>query len=516
MPDFRTSLLAHVSPETTVTVPGTGHSTGGRLVRGATLMFASEIAVRALTLVSMLVVARVLGPTALGQLAIAQAVVAYASVLGDAGLTTLTQRSMVREPIRAERLVATTTSIQLTLSALLVVAVLGASAVLPVDQTARHLVTVLSPLVVVQALNLFYVLQAREQFGALAVVRTLGQIAAASLSVVLVIFTRSNTWVAVAMWTGALLADMLCFGALRAGSFRLRLPSWDVGKHLLRRGWPYLAISLLSWVLLNFDVLVIGATRSSHEVGEYTAAYRIVLIVIGLVGLVGAVVFPELVRRFRDDLPAFSRFLTALVRQSTRVGYAMAALVLVAAPQIVLTLYGAEFRQSGFILAVLFLCVPLSYCNSLLGHGLLAAGRERGYLVNIVVTAAVSIVALLLLVPRFGAVSAAWVVLVGELVTLTLFTLLFARSLHVVPSRELVVQLPWLIVPLLSLWAFTAVWNRAPLYVIVPVWLVSVFIVELFGGRRLYRESIWLGRETGRLRNSAQRMSDNDGPSARG
>ena len=42
----------------------------------------------------------------------------------------------------------------------------------------------------------------------------------------------------------------------------------------------------------------------------------------------------------------------------------------------------------------------------------------------------------------------------------------------------------------------------------VLVWLVSVFIVELVGGRRLYRETIGLGRETGRLRNSAQRMSD--------
>jgi len=356
-------------------VPGSGLRTRRRLVRGAALMFASEVAVRALTLVSMLVVARVLGPTALGQLAIAQAVVAYANVVGDAGLTTLTQRSMVREPIRAERLVATTTSIQLALSALLVIAVLGASAVLPVDQTARHLVTVLSPLIAVQALNLFYVLQAREQFGTLAAVRTLGQIAAASLSVVLVIVTRSNTWVAVAIWTGALLADMLCFGALRDGGFRLRLPSWNVGKDLLRQGWPYLAISLLSWVLLNFDVLVIGATRSSHEVGEYTAAYRIVLIAIGLVGLVGAVAFPELVRRYRDDLSAFSRFLTALVRQSTRVGYAMVAFVAIAAPKIAFTLYGAEYRQSGFILAVLFLSVPLSYANSLMGIGLLASGR---------------------------------------------------------------------------------------------------------------------------------------------
>lgn len=491
-----------------MTVPGTGHSTGRRLVRGATLLLASEIAVRALGLASMLVVARLLGPAALGQLAIAQAVIAYAGVLGDGGLTTLTQRMMVREPTRAERLVATTTSIQLALSALLVIAVLGASAVLPVDQTARHLVTVLSPLIVAQALNLFYVLQAREQIGRLAIVRTLGQVATASLSVTLVIVMRSNTWVAVAIWTGALLADVLCFGALRAGGLRLRLPDWDSGKRLIRSSWPYLAISLLSWVVQNFDVLVIGATRSSQEAGEYAAAYRIVLIAVGLSGLVFAVAFPEFVRRYRDDLRAFSTFLTALIRQSTRVGYAMAGLVAVAAPQIVSTLYGTEYRRSGFILALLFLSVPISYCNSLLGQGLLAAGRERSYLGNIAVTAVASIVALLVLVPRGGAAAAVGVVLGGELVTLTLFTLQFARSLHVVPARELVVQLPWLVVPALSLWVLTAVWNRAPLYAMLVVWLASVLIVELAGGRRLYHETIGLSRETGRLRKSAQRMTD--------
>ena len=498
-----------------MTVPGTGHSTGRRLVRGATLLLVSEIAVRALTLASMLVVARFLGPAALGQLAIAQAVVAYAGLLGDGGLTTLAQRAMVREPTRAERLVATVTTIQLALSALLVIAVLGASAVFPVDQTARHLVTVLSPLIVVQALNLFYVLQAREQIGALAIVRTLGQAAAASLGVTLVILTRSNTWVAVSIWVGALLADMLCFGALRAGGFRLRRPDWDAGKYLLRSGWPYLAISLLSWVLQSFGVLVIGATRSSQEVGEYTAAYRIVLMAVGLSGLVYAVAFPELVRRYRDDLPAFSTFLTALIRQSTRVGYAMAGLVAVAAPQIVSTLYGTEYRQSGFVLALLFLSVPLSYCANLMGQGLLAAGRERSFLVNITVTAAVSIVALLVLVPRYGATAAAGVVLGGEFVTLTLFTLQYARSFHAVPTRELVNQLPWLVVPILSLWVLTAVWNRAPLYAMVVVWLASVFIVELAGGRRLYRETVGLGRETGRLPKSAERMKNEGGPSAR-
>ena len=461
-------------------------------------MLASEIAGRVLTVLSMLVVARVLGPTALGQLAIAQAVVAYASVLGDGGLTTLAQRTMVREPVQAERLATTTTTIQLALSTVLVIAVLGVSTILPVDQAVRHLVIVLSPLLVVQALNLFYILPAREEIGALAVVRTLGQIAVASLSVTLVIVTHSNTWVAVAIWTGALLADMLCFGALHSSGLRLRLPDWDVGKHLLKGGWPYLGMSLLSQILVNFDVLVLGATRSSQEVGEYTAAYRIFQFTIGLVGLVVAVTFPELVRRFRDDPPAFSSFLTTLIRQSTRVGYALTALVTVTAPKIVSILYGAEYRQSGLILAVLFISVPLAYCNSLLGQGLLAAGRERSYLVNIAQTAVVVITAILVLVPRYGASAAAWVVLVGELVTLTLFTLLYARSLHVVPSRELVVQLPWLVVPLLSLWAFTAVWNRAPLYVMVLVWLVSVFIVELVGGRRLYRESIGLGRETGR------------------
>lgn len=482
-----------------MTVSRTGSGAGGRLVRGATLLLASEVAGRVLTLVSMLVVARVLGPMALGQLAIAQAVVAYASVLGDGGLTTLTQRTMVREPVQAERLASTTTTIQLALSTVLVIALLGASAVLPVDEAVRHLVIVLSPLLAVQALNLFYVLQAREQVGALAVVRTLGQTAVAGLSVALVIVTQSNTWVAVAIWTGALLADMFCFGALRSVGFRVRLPDWDVGKHLLKSGWPYLGMALLSQVLLNFDVLVLGATRSSQEVGEYTAAYRIFLFTSGLVGLVVAVTFPELVRRFRDDPPAFASFLTALVRQSTRVGYALAAVVAVTAPEIISILYGAEYRKSGFILAVLFLSVPLAYCNSLLGQGLLAAGRERDYLANIAVTAAVAIAAVLVLVPRYGAGAAAWVVLAGELVTLTLFNLVYARHVNVVPARELAVQLPWLAAPALSLWVLTAAWHSAPLYAEVGVWIVSLLVLDLATGRQFYRESIGLWRATGRM-----------------
>lgn len=463
------------------------------------MLLVSEVAVRALTLVSMLVVARVLGPAALGQLALAQAVIAYANVVGDGGLTTLTQRAMVRDPARAGRLAATTTCVQLTLSAALVAAVLGVSAALPVDEAARHLVVVMSPLLVVQALNLFYVLQARESFGALASVRTLGQVAVASLSVTLVIVTNSNTWVAVSIWAGALLADLLCFGALRSSGFRPRRPDWETGKRLLRGGWPYLLMSLLSQVLQNFDVLVIGATRSSHEVGEYAAAYRLVLIAIGLVGLVVAVVFPELVRRFRDDATGFGLFLAVLIRQSTRVGYAMAALVAVAAPEIIATLYGSDYQESSLLLAVLFLSVPLSYCNGLLGQGLLAAGRERSYLANIAVTAAASIAALLLLVPHYGAVAATWVVLGGEVLTVTLFTVLYARVFRLFPARELVVQLPWLLIPGLGPWVFTQAWSRAPLYTVVLVWLLSALVVELASGRRLYRESIGLGRQTGKL-----------------
>lgn len=514
-PGFHTSLAARDSPESVMTVSGTSQATGGRLFRGVTAVLASEIAARALSLGSMLVVARLLGPAALGQLAIAQAVVGYAGIVGDGGLTTLTQRSMVRDPVRAPRLVATTTSIQLALAALLVIAMLGASSILPIDKVAQHLVVVLSPLIVMQAINLFYVLQAREQFSQFAIVRTLGQVATSILSVTLVIVLRSNTWVAVSIWTGALLADLFCFGALHSNGFRLRLPDWNAGKQLLRSGWPYLAIALLSWALQHFDVLVIGATRSSQEAGQYTAAYRIVLMAVGLAALVHNVVFPEMIRRFRNDLPAFCRFLTALIRQSTRVGYAVAALVAVAGPQIVGVIYGSEFRRSGILLAVLFLSVPLSYSASLMGQGLIAAGRERSYLANIIVTAAATIVALLILVPSYGTMAAAGVVLGGELITVTLFTLQFARSLHFLPTRDLLVQLPWLVMPALSLWGLTMVWHRPPLYSMVAVWLVSVSIVELVSGRRLYHETIGLGRQAGKLREFAPRVTGRGRPNTR-
>ena len=67
----------------------------GSLVRRLWLLGAAEVAVRTLALTTMVVVARNLGPEALGQLAVAQAIVACAALVGDGGLSTLTQRLLV-------------------------------------------------------------------------------------------------------------------------------------------------------------------------------------------------------------------------------------------------------------------------------------------------------------------------------------------------------------------------------------------------------------------------------------
>ena len=87
----------------------------------------------------------------------------------------------------------------------------------------------------------------------------------------------------------------------------------------------------------------------------------------------------------------------------------------------------------------------------------------------------------------------------GELLTLTLFTVAYARHLHFVPTREFVVQLPWLAVPVLSLWALTTAWPVAPFYAEMALWFVSLLVLELSSGRQFYRESIGLMRDAGKI-----------------
>ena len=427
-----------------------GSEAGQRILRHFRVLLAADVGVRILVFGTAIVAARQLGPKEFGWLSVALAAVSYAAVLGDGGLTGLSQQRLVRSAGKDDPLIATTTLAQLLLAVLASGLLAVLVWVLPLAPEAKTLTLTALPVLFAQALGTTYALQAAERMTAVASLRFLGQLITTACTLALLAVGLRASAVTTANWIGLFVADAISAGLLigRLG-WRPVLPDRAYVREFLRQAWPFLLALLSTQAIINADIVVLGLSRPALDAGRYGAAFRFAGACLSLVGLLTAAAFPELVRRLHDAPGDAGPFILRLVRMACRPGCAAAALVILSAPPLVRLLYGASYSQSADYLAVLFLLVPLGFYNTILAQSLLAAGHQRLFLRAVGTTAVLTILALALTVPAWGPMAAAIVTVLGELTSTVTLSLLVRRPLTVRAWPVLVAQLPFLAVPLL-------------------------------------------------------------------
>ena len=240
------------------------------LVRNFAALLIAEVITRASSIVSVALVARIVGAPAMGYLALAQALTAFASMLGDGGITTLAQRQIAARHDAAGRVATVATVAQVILGTLALVLFGIAALVLPLPPEASRLLIVLLPVVLGQALSLVYVLQALERMRSVAAVKVVTQLTTAVVGLTLVFLTDDVLWVAVATTVGIVAGDAVSAWILLR-EHRLRpVPAALAGLgSMISEGSPFLGITLLTQVLLQLDIIVLGFMRPAAEVGPY-------------------------------------------------------------------------------------------------------------------------------------------------------------------------------------------------------------------------------------------------------
>lgn len=390
----------------------------------------SEIALRVLSVAIFVVVARVLGAGPLGQLVAAQALVALATSLSQGGVTTPAQRRLVRHPEQTPDVVGTTILAQSFVCTCSMVVLIGVTTLLglPSDD-ARVAVWFLLPLLFVNAFNLSWVLQAQRRYAVVARVRATAQFVTTVLAVMSAVAFHNLYVVVVCLWAAGALADLYLYRVIR-GMTPVHRPRVRAALALLRAGWPFLAIAFMSQVVANYDLLLISATRGDAAAGTYAAAYRVLVVLVGLVGMISVILLPELVKLNSETPTELSHYVSLSLSLTCFASALAASVIITFAGTIVSALYGSTFSESATLLTILGFSIPMSFLNGLLGQILVVLDQERRYLGLFAVTTAIAVLMVTLVVPREGPVGAAVVVVLVELVTLTTFTRAVRRRCH--------------------------------------------------------------------------------------
>jgi PST family polysaccharide transporter len=438
---------------------------------------------RLIALGVVLYLARTLGAASFGLLGSASALVTYFNSMVGGGASYKGTREVARTPEDTAQIVRVNAAAQLVCAAgcfAVLAALLAWTPAAPAGEVG--LVVVYSLSMIGVALNPDWALRGLQKMRVIALGEILHQAALAALIVLIVRGAATPLpHVAGAYVMASAIAVAFYYAALRhLGHRRAGGLDWRAVLRTARETTTISLGRLPRLLYLQGDVLLLAWLASAAVAGQFLASHRMILTFVLVGGLVRISVFPKASQLAVAAPSEVGRVQMTALRNEWLVFAPVWVACWVYADPLIALLYGPGYPQSGAVLRIMLLTVPIVGMSFVLQDLLAVAHRDRTYLVANVLTMLLHLGIAIALIRSNGAGGAAIASLIAELAgTLLLYlwrdpqTLpsamlgpplrTLAAALAMLVATELCASaLPWLALPLGALvFAIAALGLRA-------------------------------------------------------
>lgn len=425
------SFVAPLAPARLERMTGVSAMLKRRVLNNSAWLIGDKVLRLGLGLVVTVWLARHFGPEAFGVWNYAIAFVALFGAVATLGMDGVVVRELVRDGADAGAILGTATSMRLATSA-----ALGAAATLSMywireDGWLPTLLVALNAAALVfqasQVLDFHF--QARMHSRPAVIATNMAYVAAMLVRLALLAGNARIEWLGATLVLEAALAAYLLWRAWRTDT-AVR-PHWHwhtpTARLLLRESWPLILSSLAVIVYMRVDQIMLASMAGDLEVGQFSAALRIAEVWYFIPMSVATAAFPLMMKRRGESAEAYERIVQTLYDGMAWLGLIVATLTTLLAPWLVDLLYGGAYHHAADVLTVQIwagIIVSMSFVHS---RWLLAEGLQWYGLVYTLCGAALNVGLNLWLIPRMGAVGAAWATLATQTCLMPL-QLLFPKA----------------------------------------------------------------------------------------
>lgn len=368
-----------------------------------------------------IIVARYLGPSDFGRLSFALSLAYLFQAISSLGLNGVVVRELGTRGHDRSQILASAFFSRLAWGGLLTVSLVAMAVLLQGGVTVEVALTAIvgSSLITQSFAVADLAFQSDEHMDRSVRARLSGAVLANVLSIAFAVFALSLIWFAAAVAIGSITAAAMFVLAAkrhRASFWRLTRFRPPLVRALLKESWVLIPAGLGAAIYMRMDQVMLRYLAGPGELGVYAVAASLSESWLFLPAIMTTAVFPRLVAigstSDRANYEARFKDLFALL---FLVGVACAILGTVASVWLVPVLYGDAYRRAVPILAVYVWGVVFFSLRSGIGRYLIIE-RRLPYALWTHIIGAVSNVGLnLLLIPRFGAIGAAWATTVSYL-----------------------------------------------------------------------------------------------------
>jgi O-antigen/teichoic acid export membrane protein len=236
------------------------------------------------------------------------------------------------------------------------------------------------------------------------------------------------------------IASGLGFSILRRIRFALPEFSLSTIRNLLRVGYPFMLVNVLTYVFQKADVLLLSVIKGDAAVGWYGAAYNFLDVIMFLPLAYTVAIFPRLSRAAHHKDEELRNVLIQSLKHLFCFGLFFAVTIAVFADQLILWIYKEAFVNSVVLLRVLILGLVFMFPNSLMGYVLFSKHKQEQLVKVFVVNLAVNVLLNLFAIPKYGPLGAALAMLVSLMSSFLFLIFLVNRYLARLDLSELVLR----------------------------------------------------------------------------
>lgn len=427
--------------------------------RNLVSMLLSQLATFMLTLITVSILPKRLGPDTYGALMFAAAYLGYFALGANLGSNPFLVKTIARDPSQLSRYVFNALVMKLVLGGTLAAAAIAGAHLLGYQPQTKLIVVVGGIGIVLNAISdiLAAALQATERMGKLALWFTIQQYLTGAVAIALLLKHKGVVTYCLVLACGAVI-PILAYGyqvwpdvfprsrashqpapprglghqlwpeifvspqpvSQRRTPVRLDLRLW---KAIAVGGLPFVSWSLILLVYGSIDIIMLEHMTGSKTVAWYSLAYTWVGIPIFFPSVLVTVIFPSLSNKALGNSAEFSRVVNSALRLVVFAGTPMAIGIALTAGNIIgLFHYPPGFEQTVTLIRILAIHIPIVGMDMVLATALTAKDRQMAWLavggIAAVFNPAMNLIAIPLTAHRFGdgAIGASVVTVATEIV----------------------------------------------------------------------------------------------------
>jgi O-antigen/teichoic acid export membrane protein len=475
--DLLDSAMRTDDPRSSTPAPGP--------LRNFAALGSSEVIGRAVGFYATALLARKLGVDAFGYVGFAIAIVSYFGVALNVGFADIGARDVARNPGAATQIAADATAIRLLIAFAGILAI-GVAVVTFDFAPHQPIVLLLSSLsLIAVALDTTWVYRglSRNRTAGLALFGA--QLAYLAGVVFIVRIPHDVPKVPLIQFAGDTLAALVLLALLfRHGFVR---PSLSGGMHLVRQSGFITISRLLRTLIVTFDVLLLGIIAGARDVGLYTAAYRVCLL-ITTVAVATHVVFLPLISRAALETPRrVSEVLSRSLSLTSAVVLPLTIGGIIVSRPLLIFFFGPEYSAGANAFRLLLASIAVLSIHGTMHNVFIAQHETRREAVIFGAGAVLNMGLNLALIPHYGLTGAAFATLAAE-------AFILVASAFALSKWNIELSLSRTFLPLAASLAMAAALvglrNRFPVWSLIPLGgAVYLVVFGAAGGIRQLRHS---------------------------